>query len=69
MADADSSSTTDPTLSDSDGDGLVDGAEDQNGDGAVDEEETDPSNFDTDGDGYLTGLRLKTFQTSRRRHG
>ncbi|MEM7083187.1 MAG: OmpA family protein [Pseudomonadota bacterium] len=63
--DADLSTTTDPTNPDTDGDGLLDGDEDANGDGATintigdsttpGSGETDPSNPDTDGDGLTDG--------------
>ncbi len=63
--DADPASTTDPTLSDTDGDGLRDGDEDANGDGAATfvlgdsnsdgNGETDPDRADTDGDGLSDG--------------
>ncbi len=43
---------SDPYNPDSDGDSLLDGAEDANGNGAVDAGETDPTNVDTDGDGF-----------------
>ncbi len=47
--------TTDPLDDDSDDDGLLDGDEDVNGNGVVDEGERDPNNSydDTDGDGIL----------------
>ncbi len=44
--------STDPFNADSDGEGLLDGAEDANVNGQVDEGETDPNNADTDGDTY-----------------
>lgn len=47
---------TDPTLADTDGDGLVDGVEDANGNGLVDPGETDPRLEDTDGDGVSDGI-------------
>ncbi len=72
--DADPSSTTDPTLADTDGDGLSDGSEDANGDGrslatlgAVGTDgggETDPNNPDTDGDGLGDGRELNDYSTS-----
>ena len=65
VADTDPSTTTNPASSDSDGDGLSDGAEDANGDGAVSNTiggsnttgsgETDPNQTDTDGDGLTDG--------------
>ncbi len=64
-ADQDPASTTNPLLADTDGDGLIDGAEDANGDGATvnvvggtgtdGNGETDPNNADTDGDGLSDG--------------
>jgi len=63
--DADSTTTTDPTNPDSDNDGLTDGTEDADGNGAVSNTiggtgssgsgETDPNNLDTDGDGLRDG--------------
>lgn len=47
---------TNPLDSDSDDDGLADGAEDTNGNGTVDAGETDPNDPDTDGDGLSDGL-------------
>ena len=41
---------------DSDGDGLLNGIEDANGNGVVDLGETDPLNPDSDGDGLLDGV-------------
>lgn len=65
VIDADPASTTDPSNADTDADGLLDGAEDANGDGAtvntigatgtMGSGETDPRNPDTDGDGLLDG--------------
>jgi cysteine-rich repeat protein len=58
VPDADPTTTTDPLASDTDGDGLDDGVEDVNGDGAFDgdqpgleADETDPLDADTDDDG------------------
>lgn len=64
VADADSDSTTDSLNADTDGDDLLDGDEDANGDGAIDLDESDPNDpcdpnphhlscltGDTDGDG------------------
>jgi len=51
QGDADPDSTTDPWVADTDGDGLTDGEEDEDGDGAVGATETDPNAADTDGDG------------------
>ncbi len=57
-ADGDPGTTTDPTDPDSDGDGLLDGVEDADHDGAFDGDlagtafdETDPNDPDTDGEG------------------
>merc|ERR1711916_325829 len=47
---------TDPHNTDTDG--LIDGAEDINGDGVVDEGETNPNAVDTDGDGILDGVEF-----------
>lgn len=65
VGDADPSTTTDPNNFDTDGDGLSDGIEDANLDGASDiviggtgtsgTGETDPRNADTDGDGLTDG--------------
>ena len=62
VADTDPGTTTDPLNPDSDGDGLLDGDEDVNGDGAFDsdldglaDDETDPNNPDSDGDGLTDG--------------
>ncbi|HKU44704.1 MAG TPA: DUF4215 domain-containing protein, partial [Polyangiales bacterium] len=67
-ADTEPSSTTDPKDADSDDDDLLDGEEDQNGDGAAAHTlgdtgtsgggETDPNDDDTDGDGLLDGDEL-----------
>ena len=57
VADADPSTTTDPTHPDSDGGGEGDGQEDANQNGAIDADEKDPNDlsddlfFDEDGDG------------------
>lgn len=55
IADVDLASKTDPTLADTDQDGLGDGAEDLNGNGAIDPGESDPLKPDSDCDG-LTDL-------------
>ncbi len=65
VPDADPGTTTDPTDADSDDDGLIDGVEDSNGDGASintvgdtgssGSGETDPNNPDTDGDHLIDG--------------
>ncbi|MCK6551474.1 thrombospondin type 3 repeat-containing protein, partial [Myxococcota bacterium] len=44
VADADPTTTTDPTLADTDGDSVLDGVEDANHDGKVDVGESDPNN-------------------------
>lgn len=49
-ADGDASTTTDPTAADSDAGGALDGSEDRNHDGAVDEWETDPNDANDDED-------------------
>jgi len=49
---------TDPHDADSDDDGILDGIEDANHNGVVDEGETDPCNADTDGDGIQDGTEL-----------
>ncbi|MFO0747195.1 MAG: Ig-like domain-containing protein [Myxococcota bacterium] len=56
--DLDPSSKTDPTDDDTDDDGLLDGSEDENGDGAVGERETDPNDRDSDDDLLLDGTEL-----------
>ena len=58
VPDSDPLSTTDPLDLDSDEDGLVDGVEDVDGDGATGLSETDPSLADTDGDELPDGLEL-----------
>ena len=50
---------TSPTAPDTDLDGLLDGDEDQNRNGRVDEGETDPLNRDTDGGGEGDGHELQ----------
>jgi len=49
---------TDRFDADSDDDGILDGIEDANHNGVVDEGETDPCNIDTDGDGIQDGTEL-----------
>ncbi|MCP4503116.1 MAG: hypothetical protein GY822_24535 [Deltaproteobacteria bacterium] len=49
--DADAETRTNPTVQDSDADCIIDGDEDRNHNGRVDEGETDPLDFDSDGDG------------------
>ena len=61
IADADPSNTTDPAQVDSDGDGIDDGVEDVDLNGAVDSGETDPSNADSDGDGCNDGDEINTY--------
>lgn len=46
---------TDPTNEDTDNDGILDGYEDENHNGHVDQGETDPCNFDTDNNGVSDG--------------
>jgi Lectin C-type domain len=58
IPDADSLTTTDPLDLDSDEDGIADGIEDFNGDGAAGIGETDASLVDTDGDSLSDGLEL-----------
>ncbi len=55
IADSDPNTTTDPALGDTDGDGLNDGDEDSNHDGAVSLLETDPNDADTDDGGVDDG--------------
>ena len=55
VPDSDPDTTTDPLNPDSDDDGLTDGEEDEDGDGAVDDDEPDPNNPDTDGDSLQDG--------------
>ncbi len=50
---------TDPNNPDSDGDGLIDGKEDVNSNGRVDERETDPTAVDTDRDGIPDNDEIK----------
>ncbi|PKN56086.1 MAG: hypothetical protein CVU56_18060 [Deltaproteobacteria bacterium HGW-Deltaproteobacteria-14] len=71
--DADPDTTTDPTRVDSDGDGLADGVEDANGDGAqvatiggigtFGVGETDPTLPDSDGDGLDDGAERLVYGT------
>ena len=58
VPDADPLSTSSPLDSDSDDDGVPDGLEDRNGDGARTGLETRPDLPDTDGDGLTDGLEL-----------
>ena len=48
-------SCTDPFDADTDDDGILDGAEDDNHNGIIDPGETDPCKIDTDGDGIQDG--------------
>jgi cysteine-rich repeat protein len=57
--DADPATRTDPNVADSDADGLVDGEEDTNANGQVDDGETDPNVADMDGDGLLDGAEVE----------
>ena len=58
IPDADPATTTDPLDLDSDEDGLEDGAEDLDSDGAQGAAETDAANADSDGDNLPDGLEL-----------
>ena len=58
-ADDDVETTTDPSVADTDSDGLLDGEEDLDANGAVSEEETDPNNADTDGGGAPDGVEVE----------
>ncbi|MFL5357931.1 Ig-like domain-containing protein [Archangium sp.] len=49
---------TNPNDDDSDDDGILDGNEDKNANGLVDDGETDPRKADTDGDGLQDGTEL-----------
>ncbi|MEA2029951.1 MAG: hypothetical protein U9N49_13405 [Campylobacterota bacterium] len=53
----------DDPLADSDGDGLLNGEEDANWNGVVDDGETDPNNKDTDGDGLWDGNEIRSYGT------
>ncbi len=72
LPDADPTSTTDPADPDTDADGLIDGDEDANADGAVTDQvigdtgtsgegETDPTNPDSDEDGLLDGVEVNDY--------
>ena len=50
---------TNPLIADTDGDGLLDGVEDANKNGRVDEGETDPLVADSDGDLIADGVEDK----------
>ncbi|MCC6625221.1 MAG: tandem-95 repeat protein [Deltaproteobacteria bacterium] len=56
--DGDPTTTTDPKDDDTDDDGLLDGSEDADGDGAVDGDETDPNDADSDDDLLQDGTEL-----------
>jgi hypothetical protein len=56
VGDADPATGTQPTNEDSDLDGISDGNEDANHNGAVDAGETDPLDADSDGDGLPDGV-------------
>ena len=56
VPDADPLTTTDPSNTDSDNDGLPDLLEDSNGNGAQDAGETDAANPDSDGDSLADGV-------------
>jgi uncharacterized protein (TIGR03382 family) len=58
-ADADPATTTDPRKADTDGDTLLDGSEDANHNGRIDEGETDPNKADTDDDGLPDNIELQ----------
>ena len=53
----------DPNVPDTDADGLLDGAEDANLDGAVDTGESDPTLADTDEDGLSDGDEVNIYLT------
>ena len=59
-------STTDPRNEDSDGDGLLDGDEDTNANGILDESETAADLFDTDGGGRSDYEEIFTDSTDPR---
>ncbi|MFQ5910376.1 MAG: hypothetical protein ACE5IJ_06615, partial [Thermoplasmata archaeon] len=59
--DMNTSTTTDPLDPDTDGDGLWDGIEDSNKDGAVDANEADPNDEDSDDDGIWDGPEYEVF--------
>ncbi len=75
QADTDPGTTTNPLDGDSDDDGLLDGTEDANGNGATDnvlgdssstgEGETDPGMIDTDGDGIQDGTESGLTEPER----
>jgi hypothetical protein len=59
--DADTLTQTDPLDPDTDGDGLLDGFEDANRNGAVEPGEIDPANADTDADGISDGEEYDVY--------
>jgi outer membrane protein OmpA-like peptidoglycan-associated protein len=63
IPDADPESTTDPLDPDSDDDGLTEGEEDIDFDGAVDEGETHTLDADTDDDGLSDGAEVNDYGT------
>ncbi len=73
--DQDTDTTTDPTVADTDEDGLLDGDEDENGNGQVDDQvigdtgtpgsgETDPNNPDSDDDTLLDGAEVNDHESN-----
>jgi|GEM_PF-3793988 len=62
VADSDPATHTDPTIWDTDNDGLADGEEDANANGNKEGSETDPLDDDTDNDGFTDGDEV-SFQT------
>ena len=63
-----------PLVADTDGDGLIDGVEDKDKDGTVDDNETNPCNRDTDGDTIIDSadqcpLEPEDFDEYRDRDG
>lgn len=64
IPDADGATHTNPRQLDSDGDGLGDGQEDVNHDGAQAQSETDPTRADSDNDGLNDGAELKTYHSN-----
>jgi hypothetical protein len=66
VPDTDTETTTDPTVADTDAGSIMDGAEDINHNGAVDDNECDPNDgdddhecIDTDGDGLTDALEIR----------
>ena len=64
IADSDPNSVSNATTDDTDSDGLLDGQEDQNANGARDSNETDINNPDTDGDGLEDGIDTAPLDSS-----